>query len=98
MRVGIFGIGLAAYWPQFEGLRERLETGIAWADVGCGAGHAVIRRAQECPRSTFACFDVTHRVLIGWRPGGNASIVLTSKSAKYDSASVRGIGVAVITR
>jgi L-arabinose isomerase len=24
-RVAIFGIGLAAYWPQFEGLRERLE-------------------------------------------------------------------------
>jgi L-arabinose isomerase len=24
-KIGIFGIGLAAYWPQFEGLRERLE-------------------------------------------------------------------------
>jgi L-arabinose isomerase len=24
-RVGIFGIGLAAYWPQFQGLREQLE-------------------------------------------------------------------------
>jgi L-arabinose isomerase len=24
-RVGVFGIGLAAYWPQFEGLRERLQ-------------------------------------------------------------------------
>jgi L-arabinose isomerase len=24
-RLGIFGIGLAAYWAQFEGLRERLE-------------------------------------------------------------------------
>ncbi|HEY0416285.1 MAG TPA: L-fucose/L-arabinose isomerase family protein [Gaiellaceae bacterium] len=24
-RVGVFGIGLAAYWPQFEGLKERLE-------------------------------------------------------------------------
>ncbi len=24
-RVGIFGIGLAAYWPQFKGLKERLE-------------------------------------------------------------------------
>lgn len=23
-RIGVFGIGLAAYWPQFEGLRERL--------------------------------------------------------------------------
>ena len=24
-RIGLFGIGLAAYWPQFDGLRERLE-------------------------------------------------------------------------
>lgn len=24
-RVGVFGIGLAAYWPQFDGLKERLE-------------------------------------------------------------------------
>jgi L-arabinose isomerase len=24
-RIGIFGIGLAAYWPQFDGLRDRLE-------------------------------------------------------------------------
>jgi L-arabinose isomerase len=23
--IGLFGIGLAAYWPQFEGLKERLE-------------------------------------------------------------------------
>jgi L-arabinose isomerase len=26
VKVGIFGIGLAAYWPQFDGLRERLEA------------------------------------------------------------------------
>ena len=25
-RIGVFGIGLAAYWPQFEGLKERLES------------------------------------------------------------------------
>jgi L-arabinose isomerase len=24
-RIGVFGIGLAAYWPQFEGLRARVE-------------------------------------------------------------------------
>ena len=23
-KIGVFGIGLAAYWPQFEGLHERL--------------------------------------------------------------------------
>ncbi|HEY1367857.1 MAG TPA: class I SAM-dependent methyltransferase [Gaiellaceae bacterium] len=39
-------------------LRDRLEAGIRWADVGCGAGHAVIRLAQAFPRSTFAGFDV----------------------------------------
>jgi L-arabinose isomerase len=26
LRVGLFGIGLDAYWPQFEGLHERLVT------------------------------------------------------------------------
>ena len=24
-KIGIFGIGLDTYWPQFEGLKERLE-------------------------------------------------------------------------
>ena len=24
-RIGVFGIGLAAYWPQFSGLKERIE-------------------------------------------------------------------------
>src|SRR3954464_11442878 len=24
-RVGVFGIGLDTYWPQFEGLKERIE-------------------------------------------------------------------------
>jgi len=29
LRVGLFGIGLEAYWPQFSGLRERLEGHLA---------------------------------------------------------------------
>jgi L-arabinose isomerase len=36
-RVGIFGIGLAAYWPQFDGLRERLE----------GYQHGIEARLEE---------------------------------------------------
>ncbi|GJE46839.1 hypothetical protein AEGHOMDF_6048 [Methylobacterium soli] len=38
------------------------------------------------------------RVLIGWRPAGFSSRIETSMSPKKVSASVRGIGVAVITR
>ncbi|HSP42250.1 MAG TPA: hypothetical protein VLO11_05225, partial [Luteolibacter sp.] len=29
VRIGLFGIGLEAYWPQFEGLKERLEGYLA---------------------------------------------------------------------
>jgi L-arabinose isomerase len=39
-RIGVFGIGLAAYWPQFDGLKARLERYQAHvertiADFGC---------------------------------------------------------------
>ena len=39
-RVGVFGIGLAAYWPQFDGLRDRLagyQRGIEERLEGMGA-------------------------------------------------------------
>lgn len=29
LRIGLFGIGLEAYWPQFEGMKERLEGYVA---------------------------------------------------------------------
>ncbi|HEY7633419.1 MAG TPA: class I SAM-dependent methyltransferase [Thermoleophilaceae bacterium] len=49
---------LVADWlPLVPGLSERLERGASWADVGCGAGRAVIRLAQEFPASTFVGFD-----------------------------------------
>ena len=49
---------LGAWLPLLPELRGRLEHGVRWADVGCGAGRAVIRLAQEFPQSTFAGFDV----------------------------------------
>jgi SAM-dependent methyltransferase len=49
---------LGAWLPLLPELRDRLERGIRFADVGCGAGRAVIRLAQEYPQSTFVGFDV----------------------------------------
>jgi 2-polyprenyl-3-methyl-5-hydroxy-6-metoxy-1,4-benzoquinol methylase len=43
--------------PAIEGLQERLERGVRWADVGCGAGLALIRLAQAFPSSTFVGYD-----------------------------------------
>jgi SAM-dependent methyltransferase len=48
---------LGDWLPLMPELRERLERGASWADVGCGAGRAVIRLAKEFPNSTFAGFD-----------------------------------------
>jgi len=58
-KVGVFGIGLAAYWPQFPGLKERLEsyqrkveTRIGeWATV-VGAG--LVDEARQAPAAGAA--------------------------------------------
>lgn len=36
LRIGLFGIGLDAYWPQFSGLKERLEGYLARVAVKLG--------------------------------------------------------------
>ena len=49
---------LVQQWvPAIEGLQERLERGVRWADVGCGAGLALIRLAQAFPNSSFVGYD-----------------------------------------
>jgi SAM-dependent methyltransferase len=49
---------LAGDWlPALPDLQRRLETGLRWADVGSGAGRAVIRLAELFPASTFVGYD-----------------------------------------
>ena len=49
--------------PRVAGLREKLERGARWADVGCGGGRALIRLAEAFPRSTFVGYDQFGRQL-----------------------------------
>jgi SAM-dependent methyltransferase len=49
--------------PRVAGLRERLERGARWADVGCGGGRALIRLAEAFPNSTFVGYDQFGRQL-----------------------------------
>ena len=49
---------LVQQWmPAIGGLAAKLECGARWADVGCGAGLALIRLAQAFPNSTFVGYD-----------------------------------------
>ena len=38
LRVGLFGIGLDAYWPQFAGLKERLKGYLGAGRSGSSSG------------------------------------------------------------
>ena len=49
--------------PALEGLVERLERGITVADVGCGAGGAVLLMAEAFPNSTFVGYDISRYAL-----------------------------------
>ena len=50
------------------------------------------------PSDGMVCWPVSQRVVTGWRPGGSWRIVEQSRSPNTVRATVRGIGVAVITR
>jgi 2-polyprenyl-3-methyl-5-hydroxy-6-metoxy-1,4-benzoquinol methylase len=45
--------------PALEGVTDRLRRGARVADVGCGAGVALIAIAEAFPESTFEGFDVS---------------------------------------
>ncbi len=53
--------------PGIPGLVDRLTSGIAAADVGCGQGHAINLMARAFPRSTFTGFDISDEGLAAAR-------------------------------
>ena len=42
LKIGLFGIGLDAYWPQFDGLKERLEEYLQSVEKNLSAIHPLI--------------------------------------------------------
>jgi SAM-dependent methyltransferase len=50
--------------PALDGVVERLRRGAAVADVGCGAGGAVLLMADAFPASTFTGYDISQHALI----------------------------------
>jgi 2-polyprenyl-3-methyl-5-hydroxy-6-metoxy-1,4-benzoquinol methylase len=49
--------------PSLDGIVERLQTGITVADIGCGAGGAVLMMAAAFPHSTFVGYDISQHAL-----------------------------------
>lgn len=49
------------------GARDRLESGIAVADLGCGEGHAINLLARAFPASDFVGYDFSEEALVAAR-------------------------------
>ncbi len=49
--------------PALDGVVDRLESGITVADVGCGAGGALLLMAERFPHSTFHGYDISAHAL-----------------------------------
>jgi 2-polyprenyl-3-methyl-5-hydroxy-6-metoxy-1,4-benzoquinol methylase len=55
---------LVQQWiPAVDGAYEKLQAGASYADIGCGAGHALIKLAQTYPHSTFVGYDSFHAAI-----------------------------------
>lgn len=55
---GLYDTQLVGWIDAVPGLRERLESGATVADVGCGAGRALLRLAREFPKSRFVGLEL----------------------------------------
>jgi SAM-dependent methyltransferase len=49
--------------PELEGVVDRLRAGITVADIGCGAGGAVLLMADAFPESSFVGYDISRYAL-----------------------------------
>jgi len=49
--------------PKLDGVEEKLRNGAEVADVGCGAGVALIEMAKAYPRSAFHGYDISKYAL-----------------------------------
>jgi 2-polyprenyl-3-methyl-5-hydroxy-6-metoxy-1,4-benzoquinol methylase len=49
--------------PELDGVVDKLRSGARVADVGCGAGGAVLLMAGAFPASTFTGYDISHYAL-----------------------------------
>lgn len=49
--------------PKLDGVMTKLETGANVADVGCGAGVALVEMAKAFPKSAFHGYDISEHAL-----------------------------------
>jgi ubiquinone/menaquinone biosynthesis C-methylase UbiE len=76
--------------PLVPGLVERLDAGIALADVGCGQGHAINLLARAFPNSRFTGYDFSEAGIAAGRAEA-AAMGLTNATFEVQDAATLAI-------
>lgn len=78
--------------PKLDGLVGKLEAGAKAADIGCGAGMALVEMAKAFPRSQFHGYDISQHALARAEENkGQAGVTnLTFHHAKTDGLPADG--------
>lgn len=77
--------------PAVPDVERKLESGAALADVGCGAGRAILRLAERYPRSTFVGYDAFPGQLD--RAEQNAKASGVADRVRFEHRDVAGDGL-----
>jgi SAM-dependent methyltransferase len=86
-RTTLTGTLLERTLPLIPGLVQRLEAGIDVADMGCGAGVAVLLMAQRFPRSRFTGLDFAPEAIAAARAEAEALRLTNAQFLVQDAAS-----------
>jgi ubiquinone/menaquinone biosynthesis C-methylase UbiE len=49
--------------PAIDGIRDALANGVKVADIGCGAGSAILLMGKHFPKSSFVGYDISQYAL-----------------------------------
>jgi ubiquinone/menaquinone biosynthesis C-methylase UbiE len=81
---------ISAVLPLVPGLVDRLKSGIAVADIGCGSGHAVNLMARTFPNSRFTGFDFSEVSLQAGRDQAEKLGLSNARFELKDAATLQG--------
>jgi SAM-dependent methyltransferase len=74
--------------PLVPGLVQQLETGIDVADVGCGAGVAILLMAERFPRSRFTGLDMARDAIAKASADAEGAGLVNARFLVQDAASL----------
>jgi SAM-dependent methyltransferase len=76
--------------PLVDGLRDRLDSGIDVADIGCGSGHAINLLAEAFPASAFTGYDFSDEGIAAGRAEAEAKGLTNTHFEVCDVSTLAG--------